>query len=323
MSLDISQYSPLVMKKLKLLIDVFRPLRWYRNLFMLLGSVLALKILEQTTWTQISTHTNTILLALTSLCLIASGNYGLNEVLDASSDRHHPKKKSRAIPSGRLKPWIVVFLSFIFYAQGLVLAFYTGNIPLFSSVLLLLVSGILYNLRPFRLKDRAYLDFPFEALNNPIRLMVGWYAVANPDQIVPTSIIFGFWFLGIFLMAAKRFGEIRFINNKELAGQYRKSLQYYSEESLLLAMVASIVSFSFLFGSLCVKYSVDLVLLLPLLVGWVLWFMYLAYQENSIVKDPERLFEKKKFLAYSIFTVSMFIFLFFTGNQYLGWLMIK
>lgn len=287
---------------------------------MILGSVIALRIVNipfEEFFT--SSALPTFILALISVCLVASGNYGINEVLDAESDKHHPEKKNRAIPSGRIGVRFVITVSVILYAVGIALVLLTGNIPLVISVALLLISGIVYNVPPIRLKDRGYIDFTSEALNNPIRLMIGWYAVAGPQNIVPISFVLGYWFLGVFLMAAKRFGEIRVINNKEKAKKYRLSLQHYTEERLIMAMIAGVTAFSFMLGAISFKYSVDIIIILPFVVVWIVWFFALAFESNSIVISPERIFEKKGFVIFSLVMLAIFLVLFYSGNQILGW----
>ena len=62
---------------------------------------------------------------------------------------------------------------------GLSLANLLGNAFLSSIRLALLVMGVLYNVRPFRTKDRIYLDVLSESINNPLRLMLGWAAVSK------------------------------------------------------------------------------------------------------------------------------------------------
>ncbi len=37
--------------------------------------------------------------------------------------------------------------------------------------------GVLYNVKPFRTKDIAYLDVLSESINNAIRLLLGWFFV--------------------------------------------------------------------------------------------------------------------------------------------------
>jgi len=308
------------MSVFKNLVDVFRPKRWYRNLTMVLGTVIALKVLHIGAHTALSgalvTH---FALALAGVCLIASGNYGINEVLDAEADRHHPEKKNRAIPSGRVSAKLVICLSIAWYVIGLGLVALNHNIALVISATLLLVSGLVYNVPPIRLKDRAFIDFTSEALNNPIRFMIGWYAVATSHEIVPASFVLGYWFLGIFLMAAKRFGEIRVINNSSKAKKYRLSLAHYTEENLLMAMIAGLTAFSYMLGALSLKYSVDVILVLPFIVVWVVWFFALAFEKNTIVISPERIFEKKRFASFSVVTLAVFLFFFYTGDQLLGW----
>lgn len=304
----------------KNLLDVFRPKRWYRNLAMVIGSAIAIKLLhihaDKVFASPILPH---FLLALAGICLIASGNYGVNEVCDAETDKHHPEKKNRAIPSGKVSPRLVIKLSIVWYILGLGLVLLTHNLALVISSALLLVSGLFYNIPPVRLKDRAYIDFTSEALNNPIRLMVGWYAVARSNEIVPASFILGYWFLGVFLMAAKRFGELRVIKNQTKARKYRLSLGHYTEERLLMAMVAGLTAFSFMFGALSLKYSVDVILALPFVVLWVVWFFALAFEKNTIVISPERILEKKPFALFSVLTLVIFLFLFYTGDQLIGW----
>lgn len=293
--------------KLKTIIGVFRPLRWYRNIFMLLGTFLALKLNNLPLNNISSPILLSLLLSFVATCLIASGNYGINEVADAKSDSYHPKKKERAIPNNKIDKLTVIAISIVLYALGFAAIFILDNKPLLFSLSLLFVSGMTYNIPPIRLKDIPYVDFTFEAINNPIRLLIGWYAVTN--IIIPISLLFLFWFVGIFLMTAKRFGEIRFIENPTCAIAYRKSLAWYTEKKLLLAMIAAISAAMFMFGILVAKHQISLVLLLPFFIIFIVWFFLLAYDKDSIVKDPERIFEKPIFLLYTFSLVVSFILL--------------
>lgn len=284
---------------------------------MLLGALLALKITE----IGISESFVGILCAFISICLVASGNYGINEVLDVEHDAQHPQKKLRSIPSGKISSMPVVIISIILYIAGLSIVLPLRNTMLIISVFLLLLSGILYNVKPLRLKDKPYMDFIAESFNNPIRLLVGWYSVAPSNKLVPSSFILGFWFLGMFLMASKRFGEYRFFKDKDQLAEYRKSFKHYTEERIIISMIASLSAFMFMLGALCIKYSVDLVLFLPFVIVFIVWFFRLAYEKDTIVKDPERVFEKKLFVLYSVVVCGLFIYLLFSGNQLLGFLL--
>ncbi len=298
------------------LLDVFRPLRWYRNVFMLVGSLLAYTLTEA----HLDNILFCIILSFLSLCAVASGNYGINEIFDAKSDSFHPEKKHRAIPSGRISIPLVLLFSFIFYLLGLALITVIESRSLHISLFLLFISGLMYNIPPVRLKDKPFLDFTSEALNNAIRVSVGWYSVAKESEIVPSSLLILFWFLGVFLMASKRFGEIRFIKDKETYTSYRKSLSYYSEKNLLISMIVAISVFNFMLGALAFKYQIDLVIILPFLITWIAWYFVIAYEENSIIKDPERIFEKKGFLFFTIFSTTLMAVLLLTKLNLMNFL---
>ncbi len=286
-----------------MILGIFRPIRWYRNVFMLLGSFLALELNGLT----VGREWISIAVSLLALCLIASANYGVNEVFDAESDGHHPKKKFRAIPSGLVSKGLVLSLSIALYVVGLAVALTLRNEALLLSLVLMIASGILYNVPPFRFKDVAYLDFMFEAIDNPIRLLIGWYAVTS--VVVPVSLVLSFYAVGLFLMAAKRFGELRFLQNTGEAALYRRSLQFYSEKKLLLIMIGAASVCMYLFGVLTVRHQINLVFAMPFVVIFVVWFFNLAYEDDSIVKDPERLFENKAFLLFVVLLAALMLWL--------------
>ena len=82
-------------------IQIARVDHWFKNVFMLLGVLLAFFYEPALfTWTGILQ----VGYALFATCLIASSNYVLNELLDAPSDRFHPVKKYRPVPIGKMRP---------------------------------------------------------------------------------------------------------------------------------------------------------------------------------------------------------------------------
>src|SRR6185295_12856624 len=60
------------------------------------------------------------LFGMISICLVASSNYVINEVLDAPSDLSHPVKRNRPVPSGRVSvplayvQWIALMVVGVF-----------------------------------------------------------------------------------------------------------------------------------------------------------------------------------------------------------------
>src|SRR5262245_23640115 len=168
-------------------------------------------------------------------CLVASSNYVLNELLDGSYDRLHPEKRHRPVPSGRVRPAVAYVEWLLLAAAGFGLAL-SLNKYFFASALWLWVMGIFYNVPPLRTKDLPCVDVLSESINNPIRLLLGWFALVT-TRFPPVSLAVSYWMVGAFFMAMKRYAEYRHLGNPEVAAAYRRSFRYYTEERLLISLV--------------------------------------------------------------------------------------
>ncbi|MGH8605692.1 MAG: UbiA family prenyltransferase, partial [Gammaproteobacteria bacterium] len=235
-------------------IQIIRADHWFKNVFMVPGFILAL-IFTRTTFSDGIVPT---LIAVLSTCLVASANYVINEWLDAEYDRHHPVKRNRPSAVGKVKARYVYLEYFLLIVGGLLLAsLLTLNFVIFSVILL--VMGVIYNVRPMRFKDRVYLDVLSESINNPLRLLLGWSALV-PDAMPPSSILIAYWMGGAFLMGVKRYAEYRFIGDPEQAGMYRLSFRHYTEEKLLLMSFFYALTAAFFLGIFLIKYRIEMVL---------------------------------------------------------------
>src|SRR5690606_13802297 len=94
---------------------------------------------------------------LISICLIASANYVINEYLDAAFDKYHPLKKRRSAVVSDVNEKIVYTEYAILAIVGIFFAFLVSTKFLFMAVFLLFM-GVVYNVKPFRSKDRVFLD---------------------------------------------------------------------------------------------------------------------------------------------------------------------
>jgi 4-hydroxybenzoate polyprenyltransferase len=267
-------------------IRVMRPDHWLKNIFIVFGHVVAIVLLD------LPLTLPTVLVAALSLipaCLIASANYILNEILDAPFDRVHPTKKDRPVPSGKVKVgWLWVLMGVLCVA-GFAMALVMFNTGYMAALGLLLASGFVYNVEPLRLKDRAFLDVIAESFNNPIRLWLGWYALAPATTFPPLSIVMAWWFFGALLMAGKRYAEYRFIGDGERSGRYRKSFKVYTEKSLVLSMVTYANFFCFCMGIAITTYRPNLVFVFPVVVIAILVYLNRAMTEEEARLEPEHL----------------------------------
>ncbi len=158
----------------------------------------------------------------------------LNEILDAASDRFHPLKDRRPLAAGDLLPAAAYFEWFVLAATGLVIAVWIG-FPFFAVAVTFQLMSLVYNVPPVRLKDLPYIDVLCEAVNSPLRLLLGWLLVL-PAEPPGLELMLAFWMAGAWEMARKRLREFRFLDNRTVAAAYRKSFLHYNETRLLASM---------------------------------------------------------------------------------------
>ena len=269
-------------------ISIARPDHWVKHFFILPGILSALILAPRLL--ELGTVIFNCLVGLASACLIMSANYVINEWLDAESDRNHPEKINRPGAAGLLKPHWVYFEYGALIVVGMALAYSVNHTFLLASFMLL-VSGIIYNVRPIRSKDRVYIDVISEAVNNPIRLMLGWFMISS-NTIPPLSLVVSYWAGGAFLMAAKRLSEYSFIvtqKGAEAAGLYRRSFAYYSVKSLTISCFVYALTSSFGIAVFLVKYRAELIFIFPVMIVLFSYYLHLAMQPVSIAQKPETL----------------------------------
>ena len=287
-------------------IRIARPDHWFKNIFMLPGIIFAVYDLPHLlSWDAVPS----IVLGTIAACLVASSNYTINEILDAPKDCLHPVKKNRPIPCGLVDIRIA-------YAQWILLAvagMAVGaliNRFFFISLALLLVMGFLYNIPPIRLKDAPYFDVLSESVNNPIRLLLGWFMV-NTLYPPTLSLIMAYWMIGAFFMAMKRYAEYRKIGDPEIAEGYRKSFGHYNEYRLLLSIIYYASAFSLFFGIFIVRYRIEMILSVPFIAGFISMYLRLGFREDSPVQYPEHLYKQKSLVIYCLFCLALLMVLLF------------
>ncbi|WP_460925051.1 UbiA family prenyltransferase [Pontibacter brevis] len=308
-------------------VAIARPDNWIKNIFMVPGMLFAFIVYQ----TPIDlTLLSRILIGVVSTCLIASANYVINEYLDAEFDKFHPLKKKRTSVVRVVNPVLVYSEYVLLAAIGLSLAYVISMQFLIISAFLLFM-GVIYNVKPFRSKDRVYLDVLSESVNNPIRFALGWFiftpVLALPQSawdiewltFPPSSIIIAYWMGGAFLMATKRFAEFRLIDNPDLAGLYRKSFKYYTENSLLISMFFYALTSAFFLGIFLVKNRLELLISFPFFALLFAWYLKIGLLKDSPVQGSEKLYTRKWFMLYVVFFAALLVTLMFVDIPWLKW----
>ncbi len=271
---------------------ILRADHWVKNVFVIPGLVAAVgsdpQHIAPGMWTRVA-------IGCVSVCLVASSNYVLNEVLDAPSDRSHPVKRNRPVPSGKVSVPLAYMQWLALMAVGLGLGFAVSRAFGFT-MLALWVMGCVYNIRPVRSKDVPYLDVLSESVNNPLRMLAGWFMV-DTAALAPASLLLSYWMVGCYFMAIKRYAEFRDIGDRERAVAYRKSFGYYTLERLLVSIVFYGSASMLFLGAYIMRYRMELILTFPLVALVMAIYLALAFKPESAVVNPEKLYKEPVLMA--------------------------
>jgi 4-hydroxybenzoate polyprenyltransferase len=273
-------------------IQIARIDHWFKNVFVLPGIVAAIGSdphhVTDGLWMRIA-------VGLLSICLVASSNYVINEVLDAPSDRSHPTKSSRPVPAGLVS----IPLAYVQWIALMVIGVGLGlqiSKPFAITVFVLWVMGCVYNIPPLRSKDVAYVDVLSEAVNNPLRMLAGWF-IAATASVAPASLLLSYWMVGCYFMAIKRYAEYRDIGDPARAAAYRKSFAWYTPERLMVSIVFYGSAAMLFLGAFIMRYRMELILSFPLVALVMAIYLALAFNKDSSVQRPEGLYREPKLMA--------------------------
>ena len=281
-----------------------------KNLFVLPGIIVPLSVYPGLWNSQLTLK---LVLAFIAITLVACSNYVINEVLDAPFDRLHPIKRNRPAARGLVNipaayaQWLLMMLAGI--AIGLTIS------KMFALMALVLwIMGCLYNFPPVRTKDVPYLDVLTESVNNPLRMLLGWYAITclMPQPLVPpVSLLIAYWMIGCYFMALKRFSELSEINDRAVAAAYRASFKRYTPESLLVSVVFYASTAMLFLGAFIMRYRIELILGFPFVALTMAIYLKLAFKKESAVQNPEKLYREPLLMASFASTVLVMSLLLF------------
>lgn len=279
---------------------------WIKNVFVLPGALVALTVSPHVNW---ALTVKNLILGMLAVGFVASSNYAINEVMDAPYDRHHPTKCQRPVPSGRVSLPIAYVEWLALMLLGLWLSHFVSK-PLLLTLLALWIMGLIYNIPPIRSKDLPYVDVLSESINNPLRMLAGWYII-RPVSAPPLSLLVSYWMIGCFFMATKRYAEYREIANPTRSSAYRRSFQFYNEQRLLVSIMFYASFAMLMLGAFIIRYRLECILAFPLVALLMAVYLSLAFKPDSAVQRPEGLYrEPALLLSATAAAVVLAVFLF-------------
>lgn len=221
------------LRALVALLRTMRPKQWTKNvLFIFPALVFDGKLFDPASFLAVA-------YACLLLCLIAGAVYIMNDLVDIESDRQHPRKRFRPLPSGQLPiglaraaavllPIVVLVLATVFnWRLAVILAIYY-------------VIQILYS---FRLKHVVIVDILTVTSGFVLRVAAGVVVIEvtnfSPWLYVCTGL------LALFLAIGKRRQELLVLG--ENAANVRKIFQYYNlsflDEMLRVVTTGTLITY--------------------------------------------------------------------------------
>ena len=194
------------------LLEAMRPKQWVKNVFVLAGLVFAGQLFDSTARTRAS-------VCFLLFCSASSAVYLMNDIFDRSNDLHHPIKRLRAIPSGRLPVPAAAAFALLLAAGAIAGSFALSRVT-FLIVMIYLASSAGYT---SGLKRIFILDVLIVASGFVLRAAAG--AAAVGAEISPWLICCTF-LLALYLALGKRRHELTLLG--ESARQHRDNLGSYS-----------------------------------------------------------------------------------------------
>ena len=204
-----------------------RPAQWTKNLLVFMAPAAA----------GVLGHWHTTLRvvgAFLVFCVVASGTYLINDVLDANSDRFHPTKRLRPVASGALRPGVAAGTGIGLIAIGIAAALAIGPWGFAVVVASYIGLSVAYSLR---LKREPVVE---------LAVVAGGFVLRAIGGGVVAQVHLSNWFLvftsfaALFVVTGKRYAEHARLGHER--GVHRSVLDEYTESFLrsILTIAASV-----------------------------------------------------------------------------------
>ncbi|MGQ9683335.1 MAG: decaprenyl-phosphate phosphoribosyltransferase [Anaerolineae bacterium] len=256
---------------LLVLVESMRPLQWARNGFVLTALIFDKKVFDLAAVLRVS-------FAFALFCLVASGVYILNDLLDVERDRQHPAKRFRPLASGRLPVPLAAVAAAVLLIAGAGLGFCL-RWDLGAILLGYVLVNVAYSLW---MKHIVVLDTFAIASGYVLRVAAGAAAVVV-ERFSPWLYVFTLLF-AMMVSLAKRRHELQLLAGN--AGSHRNSLSAYNlaffDHTISMMAGGAIVVYS-LYTATATNLPANhlMMLTIPLAMFAFLRYLYLVYSRGE------------------------------------------
>jgi len=207
--------------------------------------------------------------------LLYGGLYTLNDIADIESDRSHPQKKNRPLPSKKISIFKAYILTFTCILSALLISyFYFGRRIFLMYLFFILVNQIYTHIA----KKIPYLEILFNSLTYPMRFFLGILLVSYemPYFLLEAILLFAF---GI---ASVR----RMVEKKAQGWEAREVLKYYTVVKLI---ILQIIAFSLIILISIISYPSYSIWYTVIIISYLV-FVFGIYFSNYFINFYQWLF---------------------------------
>lgn len=252
--------------------------QWIKNVFVFVPLLFSLHLFD-------GDYFITSLFAFFIFCIASSAIYVINDLVDIDSDRAHPVKKNRPLPSGTISKTAAIITASLFLVIVFWLMMYFN-----TEFILLVVAFVILNiLYSFWLKNLVLLDIFSIAAGFSIRVLAGAFVIQVP---ISSWLMLTTMFISLFLGVMKRRSELVLVSDNhqektdaERSGsKSRKVLAQYSlnfaDQMATIAATGVIVCYALYTvasRTVSIFQTERLIYTTPFVVFGIFRFMYLEY----------------------------------------------
>lgn len=269
-------------------LQLIRPKQWIKNGFVLAPLVFSQQLFNHWALSRAAE-------AFGGWCMLASGIYVANDILDRDADRQHPDKCSRPVASGVVPVRVAASLAAVLILTGILSLAALGR-EVFIPGLLYAVINLAYSMY---LKRVVIVDVMALASGFVLRVIAGAGAIAvwvSPWLILCTGL------LALFLGFEKRRGEQILLSRG--ATKHRVVHNHYSpyflDQLISVLTASSVISYTLytISEDTRMRFHTDkLFVTVPFVLYGIFRYLYLVHQKNGGGNPTEIVFTDPPFAA--------------------------
>ncbi len=229
-------------------------------------------------------------LGFITLCILSSGVYVLNDIIDVDADRNHPQKKYRPIAAGKISIRNAKIFCVFLFTAAFIMSFFL-NKHFFLLCIFMVIINIGYS---FKLKHIPLIDIITIGILFIIRVLSG--AVLIKVKIFSPWLYIVTFMLALYLGFGKRRAELAAINGAK--NNTRPVLDGYTVPFLdqLLSIISAVIIISYTlytFSSPAVPSDNRLLITIPFVVYGIFRYLYLIQVKHQGGAPEEVLFSDR------------------------------